>query len=376
MSLRASRWNLPRRTRALALAGVLPVALAGCAAEPGAGENTAAGAGGGRAQIRIVGSSTVYPFTTKVAEQFGRTTDFPTPVIESTGTGGGFKLFCSGVGTDTPDVTNASRAIKDSEREACASNGVGDVTEVEIGYDGIVVANNKRSTRYALTRRQLFMALAKQVPQGEGEGKLVDNPYTRWSDVDPSLPAVEIEVLGPPPTSGTRDAFVELVMEPGCKELGWIAALADSDEDRFKQICHTLREDGAYVDAGENDNLIVQKLEANPDALGVFGYSFLDENQDRLQGSPVDGVEPTFDNIANQTYPVARPLFIYVKDAHVGVVPGIAEFVREFTSERAIGEDGYLAEIGLIPLPPDELATVRQAAARLAERGGAGAAAE
>jgi len=373
------RTSLPTLRRvALALAAALPLAVAGCAAEPGAreGEAAAADAAGARAQIRIVGSSTVYPFTAKVAEQFGRTTGFPTPVIESTGTGGGFKLFCAGTGRDTPDVTNASRAIKDSEREACAANGVAGVTEVAIGYDGIVVANDKDSVRYDLTRRQLFLALAKQVPQGEGEGKLVDNPHTRWSDVDPSLPAVEIEVLGPPPTSGTRDAFVELVMEPGCKETGWIAALADTDEDRYKQICHTLREDGVYVDAGENDNLIVQKLEANPDALGIFGYSFLEENRDRLQGSPIDGVAPTFDNIAAQTYPVARPLFIYVKDAHVGTVPGVAEFVREFTSDRAIGEDGYLAEIGLIPLPPGELAEVRQATSRLAAGGGTAAGTE
>jgi phosphate transport system substrate-binding protein len=203
------------------------------------------------------------------------------------------------------------------------------------------------------------------VPQGDAPGKLVANPYTTWNQIDPALPAQEIEVLGPPPTSGTRDAFVELVMEPGCQDWEWIAGLKASDEDRFKEVCHPMREDGAYVEAGENDNLIVQKLETNRDALGIFGYSFLDENRDRLHGAAVDGVAPTFEAIAAGDYPVSRPLFVYVKDAHVGVVPGLAEFVREYVSDRAIGEDGYLAEIGLVPLPADELARVRQAAGGL-----------
>jgi phosphate transport system substrate-binding protein len=335
----------------------------------GSGDTTAAGGSGygSRDTIRIVGSSTVYPFSTKVAEQFGRTTRFPTPVIESTGSGGGLKLFCSGVGVGHPDVTNSSRAIKASEVELCASNGVEAITEVKIGYDGIVVANATGSQRYELTRRQLFLALAAQVPQGEGEDKLVDNPYVSWQDVDPSLPAVDIEVLGPPPTSGTRDAFLELVMEAGCKEWDWIAELGDSDSDRFKQVCHTIREDGGYVEAGENDNLIVQKLVANPDALGIFGYSFLAENQDKLQGSLIDFVEPTFDEISSGAYPVSRPLFFYVKVAHVGQIQGIAEFVREFTSDRAVGPEGYLSEIGLIPLPDDELAEVRAATAEMAD---------
>ena len=361
----------PRRALALA---ALPFAVfaalaAGCA--PRAEEELAAAgaAAGDREQIRIVGSSTVYPFTTKVAEQFGRTTDFRTPVIESTGTGGGFKLFCGGIGSGHPDVTNASRAIKPSEVELCAGNGVEEITEVKVGYDGIVIANAAGAPPFDLDRRQLFLALASQVPQGEGEGKLVANPYTTWDQIDPSLPAQEIEVLGPPPTSGTRDAFVELVMEEGCQEWEWIAALKDSDEDRFKQICHTLREDGAYVEAGENDNLIVQKLEANRAALGIFGYSFLEENRDRVQGAAIEGVPPTFEEIAAQRYPVSRPLFVYVKPAHVGVVPGLLEFVREYVSDRAIGEDGYLTEIGLIPLPPEELARVRRAAAALGGNG-------
>jgi phosphate transport system substrate-binding protein len=314
--------------------------------------------GQGRDQIRIVGSSTVYPFSTKVAEQFGRSSGFKTPVIESTGTGGGFKLFCAGVGESYPDVTNASRAVKASEIELCAENGVTEITEVKVGYDGIVVANSKAAPQFNLTRHEVFLALAKEVP-GETAGELSPNPYRTWQDINPELPAEEIEVLGPPPTSGTRDAFVELVMEPGCDEIPWVKALAKDDPDRFKAICHGIREDGAYVEAGENDNLIVQKLEANPHALGIFGYSFLDQNLDRIQGSRIDGVEPTFDNIASQAYPVARPLFFYVKAAHAGVIPGVQEFVAEFVSDRSMGEEGYLADAGLIPLPAEELAQVR-----------------
>lgn len=352
---------------ALPLAVSAVLVAAGCAPRA---EDEAAGAADGaasaqRAQIRIVGSSTVYPFTTKVAEHLGRTSDFPTPVIESTGTGGGFKLFCGGVGTSHPDVTNASRAIKPSEVELCAANGVAEATEIKVGFDGIVVANAVGAPAFDLDLRHLFLALAKEVPQGEGEEKLVANPYTTWNQIDPSLPAQKIEVLGPPPTSGTRDAFVELVMEVGCKEWEWIAALSSSDEDRFKRICHTLREDGAFVEAGENDNLIVQKLEANRTALGIFGYSFLDENRDKVQGAAIEGVAPTFEEIAAQRYPVARPLFIYVKPAHVGLVAGLEDFVREYVSDRAIGEDGYLTDIGLIPLPAEELARVRQAAGAL-----------
>ena len=334
------------------------------------GDAAATGGGGSygaRDQIRIVGSSTVYPFTTKVAEQFGRTTNFPTPVVESTGTGGGFKLFCAGVGVEHPDVSNASRAIKQSEIDSCTANGVGEVTEVKVGYDGIVLANAQGAPRYDLSRKDIYLALAAQVPQGEAADKLVDNPHRTWRDVNPALPAVKIEVLGPPPTSGTRDAFLELVMEEGCQEWGWIADLKASDEDRFKQLCHTIREDGAFVEAGENDNLIVQKLAANQDALGIFGFSFLDQNRDKLKGSAVEGVEPTFDTIASGDYSVSRPLFFYVKDAHAGVIPGLREFADEFVSPGAMGEDGYLADLGLIPLPQDELAEVRQ---RVADLGG------
>ena len=315
-----------------------------------------------RDQIRIVGSSTVFPFATAVAEQFGRTSSFKAPVVESTGSGGGLKLFCSGVGTETPDITNSSRAIKESEIKACAKNGVTEIVEVRIGFDGIVIANAKRSARARLSKEHIFRALAKDVPVG---GKLVPNPYQKWSDIDPSLPDARIEVLGPPPTSGTRDAFVELAMEGGAKAIPMLSAKRKEDKSAFKAIAHAIREDGAYVEAGENDNLIVQKLEANPRAFGIFVFSFLDQNTDRMQGSLVDGVEPTFDNIASGDYGVSRSLFFYVKKAHVGVVPGIEEYLREFTSDRATGEEGYLADKGLIPLPDAERAEVRAQALAL-----------
>ncbi|MEJ2603050.1 MAG: substrate-binding domain-containing protein, partial [Gammaproteobacteria bacterium] len=243
----------------------------------------------GRSYIYIVGSSTVYPFTTVVAERFGKTTQFRTPKVESTGSGGGFKLFCAGVGVDHPDITNASRRVKASELQQCAENGVTGVVEVKIGYDGIVMANSVRAEQYKLSRRDIFLALAKEVPDPDGGESLVPNPYTVWSEVDANLPDTRIEVLGPPPTSGTRDAFVELAMEGGCKTFDWIAAIKKNDETRFKTVCHSIREDGVYVEAGENDNLIVQKLEANPDAIGIFGFSFLDQNMEKVHGSLVDG---------------------------------------------------------------------------------------
>ena len=317
-----------------------------------------------RDQIRIVGSSTVFPFSTAVAEQFGKTSSFKTPVVESTGSGGGLKLFCSGVGISHPDITNSSRRIKASEVELCASNGVNDIVEIQIGFDGIVLANSRKSGRISLTKEQIFRALAKDVPV---HGKLVPNPYTNWSDIDSSLPNVKIEVLGPPPTSGTRDAFVELAMEGGAKAIPMLAELRGQDKKAFKAVAHAIREDGAYVEAGENDNLIVQKLEANPNALGIFGFSFLDQNADRVQGSLVGGVEPTFENIASGEYGVSRSLFFYVKKAHVGVVPGIEEYIAEFTSDRASGEEGYLADKGLIPLPTADRARVREDGAKLAK---------
>jgi len=307
-----------------------------------------------RDYISIVGSSTVYPFATVVAETFGKTTAFKTPKIESTGSGGGLKLFCAGVGVEHPDITNASRRIKSSEVENCAKNGVTDVVEVKIGYDGIVVANSKSAPIMQLTRRDIYLALAKRVPSGKGDGELIDNPYKTWKDVNASLPDTAIEVLGPPPTSGTRDAFVELAMEGGCKTFDFIKAMKKKDKKAYKGICHTIREDGAYIEAGENDNLIVQKLESNPKALGIFGFSFLDQNGDKVQGSVVDGVAPTFEAIADGSYPVSRPLYFYVKKAHVGKIPGIKEYLAEFTSDKAWGEEGYLVDKGMIPMPTQE----------------------
>ena len=307
-----------------------------------------------RDYINIVGSSTVYPFATVVAEQFGKSTSFKTPKIESTGSGGGLKLFCAGVGVEHPDITNASRAIKKSEYDTCMANGVKEIIEVKIGYDGIVMANSKKTAPLKLTRKDIFLALAKDVPDPNGGEKLVPNPYKTWKDVNPELPAKSIEVLGPPPTSGTRDAFVELAMEGGAKSFPWIRAMKKTDKNKYKATCHTVREDGAYIEAGENDNLIVQKLEANPNALGIFGFSFLDQNMDKLQGSFVDGVQPEFDAIADGKYPVSRPLFFYVKKAHVDVIPGMKEYLNEFTSEKAWGPDGYLTEKGMIPMPDAE----------------------
>lgn len=291
-----------------------------------------------RDQIRIVGSSTVFPFSTAVAERFGNVTDFQTPIVESTGSGGGLRLFCAGVGVENPDMTNASRRMKVSELEECAANGVTEVTEVKIGYDGIVLANSNDAPVYDLTIGQIWQALA------------ADGPLpTMWNEIDPSLPAVAIEVFGPPPSSGTRDAFEELVMEEGCETI----------EGANCENSAEIRDDGVYVDAGENDNLIVSRLEANPQAIGIFGFSFLDQNTDAIHGSLIGGVEPTFDAIADGDYPVSRSLYFYIKGAHVGVVPGIQEYADLFVSDEMIGEDGSMIDLGLIPLPADELAEVQ-----------------
>lgn len=318
-----------------------------------------------RDYISIVGSSTVYPFATVVAERFGKSTEFKTPKIESTGSGGGLKLFCAGVGIEHPDITNASRRIKESEVEKCASNGVNDIVEVLIGYDGIALANSKQAAPIKVSRKDIFLALAKDVPDPAGGEKLVPNPYKTWKEVNASLPDQKIEVLGPPPTSGTRDAFAELALEGGCKQFDWIKAMKNEDKNAYKAACHSVREDGAYIEAGENDNLIVQKLEANPNAFGVFGFSFLDQNADKVQGSMVDGFAPTFESIANGEYPVSRPLYFYVKKAHMGVIPGIKEYLSEFTNDKAVGPDGYLAEKGLIPLGDSERQEVRDSATNL-----------
>lgn len=307
-----------------------------------------------RDYISIVGSSTVYPFSTVVAERFGKSTNFKTPKIESTGSGGGLKLFCQGVGVGNPDIANSSRRIKSSEFEMCQQNGVKEIVEVLMGYDGIVLGSSVKADRLELTRKDLYLALAKQVPNPNGGENFVDNPYKTWKDVNPALPATAIEVMGPPPTSGTRDAFNEMVMEGGCAAFPWVKALANSDKDAYKSACLTIREDGPYIEAGENDNLIVQKLNANKNLLGIFGFSFLDQNTDKIQGTIIDGKEPTFESIADGSYPVSRPLYFYVKKEHIGTIPGITEFITEFTSEKAFGEDGYLLEKGMIPLSQDE----------------------
>lgn len=305
-----------------------------------------------RDSLEIVGSSTVYPFATVVAERYGRASGSATPKIESTGSGGGMKLFCSGLGTSFPDITNSSRRMKQSEWDNCQANGVTDIIEVLIGYDGIVLANARSVSPMNLTRKDVFLALAAQVP-GPEKGQLIDNPYQTWNQVNPSLPKTKIEVMGPPPTSGTRDAFAELALEGGCKAFPFISALKKTDSSRYKAVCHTVREDGHYIESGENDNLIVQKLEANPSALGVFGFSFLDQNEDKVQGSPIEGTSPEFESIADKSYPISRPLYFYVKKAHVGVVPGIEGYLKEFVSEKAWGMEGYLADKGMIPLSDD-----------------------
>lgn len=307
-----------------------------------------------RDNIVIVGSSTVYPFTTVVAEQFGRSTRFRAPIVESTGSGGGLRLFCAGVGVRHPDIANASRRIVASEFADCQRNGVSGIVEVKIGYDGITIARSNRGKTFDLTLKQLFLALARDIPDPSGSEKTIPNPYTTWRQIDPALPDSAIEVMGPPPTSGTRDAFVELAMEGGCQAFPFIKALKDSNRSVYRNICHSIREDGAYIEAGENDNLIVQKLDANPNALGIFGFSFLDQNTDRIFGLKIDGVEPDFDKIASGAYPFSRSLYIYVKKAHVPLIPGLKEFLEEFTSERAWGKEGYLSDKGLIPLTVEE----------------------
>tara|TARA_B100000683_G_scaffold35702_3_gene31416 strand:- start:2734 stop:3768 length:1035 start_codon:yes stop_codon:yes gene_type:complete len=307
-----------------------------------------------RNQISVVGSSTVYPFSTVVAENFGRDTGMKTPKIESTGSGGGMKLFCAGLGVNHPDITNSSRRIKKSELEKCSKAGI-EVVEIKVGYDGIVIANSKKGEKFNLSKRDIFLALAKDVPEGNAEGgKLIPNPNKTWKEVNSSLPDIKIEVLGPPPTSGTRDAFNELAIEGGCKTFPNLKAIKKEDKKKYKAICRAVREDGVYIEAGENDNLIVQKLAENKNALGVFGFSFLAENEDKIQGSNIEGNEPTFENIASKAYPVSRPLYFYIKTAHVDVIPGIREFVEAYTSDDAFGPDGYLSERGLIPMPDEE----------------------
>jgi phosphate transport system substrate-binding protein len=328
-----------RRSLILAASGIAASLLFSAAAEA-------------RDQIRIVGSSTVYPFTTAVAENFGKTTGMKTPVVESTGTGGGMKLFCAGVGVDYPDITNASRRIKKSEFDDCSSHKVAAIVELNIGFDGLTLARAKAGSDMQLTLAQIFLALAKNVPGPDG--KLIPNPYRQWSDIDPALSPTKIEVLGPPPTSGTRDSLHELFMEKGAAQVEAMAPLKEADPGAYENAWKTIRGDGAYIESGENDNVIVQKLAANPNALGIFGYSFLEENVSSLKGLPIDGVEPTFENIASGDYKGGRRLYVYFKKDHVGLVPGIQEFAQEYVSPAALGEDGYLAAKGLVPLPAEE----------------------
>ncbi len=307
-----------------------------------------AGHAADRDQIRIVGSSTVYPFSSYVAEEFGATTGHSTPVVESTGSGGGMKLFCAGSGMDTPDITNASRQMKPSEYKRCADNGVTDITEFVIGYDGIVLAQDKSNQALNLTREQITLAVAAKVPKN---GELVKNPYDNWSEIDSSLPDREIVIYGPPTTSGTRDAFEELVMESATEEM-----------PGYEEAYTSVRQDGAYVPSGENDNLIVQKIAQNKDAFGIFGYSFLEENPGKIQAASIDGVEPEPAAISSGEYPVARSLFFYTKNSHFDDVAGMQGYVSMFLSERMIGPDGLLKSLGLISLPQELRAEMRDRA--------------
>jgi phosphate transport system substrate-binding protein len=315
-----------------------------------------------RDQIKIVGSSTVFPYTQAVAEEFSKKGG-KAPVVESTGTGGGFKIFCQGVGEDQADITGASRAMKKSEYEDCQKNGVKDVTEALIGYDGLSMAISTKGPDFNLTKEQIFLALSKEVPV---DGKLVANPYKNWNEVDKSLPAEPILVYGPPPTSGTRDAFVELAMHAGCESLAYFkdqkkALEKKAYEKLVKDACSPMRQDGAFIEAGENDNLIVQRLEADPKAVGIFGYSFLFENQDKLKGAKIKGVAPSFETIADGSYGISRPLFIYVKNAHRKVIPGIDDFLKEYVSNESLAKGGYLAERGLTPLSDDKVKEIQKA---------------
>ncbi len=331
------------------IAAVAALALAGCADQ--------AGSGATRSQIRIVGSSTVYPFTTAVAERFAQSNpSFTAPIVESTGTGAGMKLFCSGVGAQYPDVSNASRRIKASELEDCHENGVNQVIEVQVGIDGLVFVESNRAQPMRVGLADIYKALAA-TPYGR------PNTARTWRDVNPALPAVAIQVYGPPPTSGTRDALAEMILEKGCDLDPRMKALKESDGDRHKEICTKVREDGLYVETGENDNLLVQKVSANPGAVGVLGYSFLEENSDRVRGMSVDGVTPTYDTISNFSYPGARPLYIYAKGEHLNAIPGLREFLAEYSRGWAAG--GYLVQRGLIAAPANVQAEATQAATQL-----------
>jgi phosphate transport system substrate-binding protein len=315
-----------------------------------------------RDHIQIAGSSTVYPFSTTVAEQFGKAGKFRSPVVESTGTGGGFKLFCSGVGTNTSDINDASRPITDGEKATCAQNGVTDITEITIGFDGIILAGSIKSPGFNVTLEQLWRAVGKTVPV---KGAWVANPYKNWNEIDKSLPNRPINLFGPAPNHGTRDAFVDLVMDPACGATAEAKALSADDK---KKTCSQVREDGRWTDVSEDYALVMGKLAGNPQAMAVFTFSYLDVNRDKIASCTIDGVAPSLETIASHKYPISRPLFIYVKKAHVGIIPGLAEFAQEFVSNRAAGSDGYLADKGLIPLPKAELAKQQAIAKSLSAR--------
>jgi phosphate transport system substrate-binding protein len=336
----------------LAASAIALIMVAAC------GGPTGGGTGAGAQGIWATGSSTVFPFATRVAETFAQRQGGAAPRVESTGTGGGIAAFCEGVGVGTPDIANASRPMKASEFDTCVANGVDQILEIRIGSDGIVIATARNGADFDFQLEDLYLALAAETPNGTA---FQANPNTAWSQVRAGLPGQAITVYGPPPTSGTRDAFLELAMAPGAEEIPFLAALSDSDEDRFETIAHTLREDGRWIDSGENDNAIIQTLTRTPGALGVFGYSFLEENLTSVKAASINGVQPNATTIADGSYPLSRSLFIYVKISHLQTTPGLEAFVQEFLSDAAAGPDGYLADRGLIPLPVDQLAAVREA---------------
>jgi len=336
----------------LAASAIALIMVAAC------GGPTGGGTGAGAQGIWATGSSTVFPFATRVAETFAQRQGGAAPRVESTGTGGGIAAFCEGVGVGTPDIANASRPMKASEFDTCVANGVDQILEIRIGSDGIVIATARNGADFDFQLEDLYLALAAETPNGTA---FQANPNTAWSQVRAGLPSQAITVYGPPPTSGTRDAFLELAMAPGAEEIPFLAALSDSDEDRFETIAHTLREDGRWIDSGENDNAIIQTLTRTPGALGVFGYSFLEENLTSVKAASINGVQPNATTIADGSYPLSRSLFIYVKISHLQTTPGLEAFVQEFLSDAAAGPDGYLADRGLIPLPVDQLAAVREA---------------
>lgn len=338
-----------------AVSALALVTLTGCGDGTGGGQATRSG-------IWAAGSSTVFPFTTRVAENFSRASGGAAPRVESLGTGGGMQAFCQGVGPETPDIANASRPMKASEFEMCQQNGVTDIVELKIGFDGIVIATARDGNGFNFRLQDLYQGLAKEVPGGDG---FIANPATSWNMVNPALPNQRIQVYGPPPTSGTRDALLELGMAPGAALIPALAAVKAADKDRFETLAHTLREDGAWIDAGENDNAIVQTLARTPGSLGVFGFSFLEQNKDTVKAETINGIAPTADTIADGSYPLARSLYIYVKKAHIGVTPGLAEFVQEFMSDASAGRGGYLQDRGLVPLPAAELANQRAIASQM-----------